>query len=126
MSARAAGFGVLALAALALLAFVPCLGNAYYLALAISLLQYTVLATAWGMNRIVASNRIALRALKVNRMIAGAFDCTAFGMSEHNHQFGSNNLAGIFHAADDIIVYNIACYANTENIAETLVEDVLD
>ena len=32
-----------------LLAFVPRLGNAYYLALAISLLQYTVLATAWGM-----------------------------------------------------------------------------
>ena len=49
MSGRAAGFGVLALAAIALLAFVPRLGNAYYLALAISLLQYTVLATAWGM-----------------------------------------------------------------------------
>ncbi len=27
----------------------PRLGNGYYLALAISLLQYTVLATAWGM-----------------------------------------------------------------------------
>ncbi|MCK1511393.1 branched-chain amino acid ABC transporter permease [Bradyrhizobium sp. 190] len=49
MNARAAGLGVLALAALVLLAFVPRLGNAYYLALAISLLQYTVLATAWGM-----------------------------------------------------------------------------
>ena len=49
MTARTAGFGALALAALALLAFVPRLGNAYYLALAISLLQYTVLATAWGM-----------------------------------------------------------------------------
>ena len=49
MTARTAGFGVVALAALALLAFVPRLGNAYYLALAISLLQYTVLATAWGM-----------------------------------------------------------------------------
>ncbi|MET0674811.1 MAG: branched-chain amino acid ABC transporter permease, partial [Bradyrhizobium sp.] len=34
---------------MAALAFVPRLGNAYYLALAISLLQYTVLATAWGM-----------------------------------------------------------------------------
>ena len=49
MNARTAGIGVVALAALALLAFVPRLGNAYYLALAISLLQYTVLATAWGM-----------------------------------------------------------------------------
>jgi branched-chain amino acid transport system permease protein len=49
MSARAAGLGALALAALALLTFVPRLGNPYYLALAISLLQYTVLATAWGM-----------------------------------------------------------------------------
>ena len=49
MTARATGFGLLALAALVLLAFVPRLGNAYYLALAISLLQYTVLATAWGM-----------------------------------------------------------------------------
>ena len=41
--------GIAALAALVLLAFVPHLANAYYLALAISLLQYTVLATAWGM-----------------------------------------------------------------------------
>ncbi len=49
MTARTAGLGAIALAALALLAFVPRLGNAYYLALAISLLQYTVLATAWGM-----------------------------------------------------------------------------
>ena len=49
MTARTAGIGLVALAALALLAFVPRLGNAYYLALAISLLQYTVLATAWGM-----------------------------------------------------------------------------
>jgi branched-chain amino acid transport system permease protein len=49
MTAKTAGIGVLALAALVLLAFVPRLGNAYYLALAISLLQYTVLATAWGM-----------------------------------------------------------------------------
>ena len=49
MTARTAGLGALALAALVLLAFVPRLGNAYYLALAISLLQYTVLATAWGM-----------------------------------------------------------------------------
>ena len=49
MTARTTGFSVVALAALVLLAFVPRLGNAYYLALAISLLQYTVLATAWGM-----------------------------------------------------------------------------
>ena len=49
MTSRTAGPGVLALAALVLLAFVPRLGNPYYLALAISLLQYTVLATAWGM-----------------------------------------------------------------------------
>jgi branched-chain amino acid transport system permease protein len=49
MTARTAGLGALALAAFGLLAFVPRLGNAYYLALAISLLQYTVLATAWGM-----------------------------------------------------------------------------
>ena len=35
-----------ALAGLALLAFVPLFANAYYLALAIGLLQYTVLATA--------------------------------------------------------------------------------
>ena len=49
MTARTITLGVAALAALLLLAFVPQLVNAYYLALAISLLQYTVLATAWGM-----------------------------------------------------------------------------
>ena len=49
MTARSIVIGAFALAAVALLAFVPRLGNAYYLALAISLLQYTVLATAWGM-----------------------------------------------------------------------------
>ena len=49
MSLRTTALGVTALAALALLAFVPSLGNAYHLSLAISLLQYTVLATAWGM-----------------------------------------------------------------------------
>ena len=49
MSTRAVALGIGAPAALALLAFVPSFGNAYHLALAISLLQYTVLATAWGM-----------------------------------------------------------------------------
>ena len=48
MTARTAGIGIVALG-LVLLAFVPRLGNAYQLALAISLLQYTVLATAWAM-----------------------------------------------------------------------------
>jgi branched-chain amino acid transport system permease protein len=37
------------LAAAVALAFVPSLVDAYYLSLAISLLQFTVLATAWGM-----------------------------------------------------------------------------
>jgi branched-chain amino acid transport system permease protein len=46
---RTIALGLAALAALALLAFVPSLANAYHLALAIGLLQYTVLATAWGM-----------------------------------------------------------------------------
>jgi branched-chain amino acid transport system permease protein len=49
MMARTTLLGVAALAGLLLLAFVPQLVNAYYLALAISLLQYTVLATAWGL-----------------------------------------------------------------------------
>ena len=49
MTARTIMLGVAALAGLLLLAFVPQLVNAYYLALAISLLQYTVLATAWGL-----------------------------------------------------------------------------
>lgn len=49
MTIRSALLAAIALAALALLAFVPRLANAYYLALAIGLLQYTVLATAWGL-----------------------------------------------------------------------------
>lgn len=49
MTVRSAVLGAIAVAALAVLAFVPRLANAYYLALAIGLLQYTVLATAWGM-----------------------------------------------------------------------------
>ena len=49
MTMRFAILAAIALAALALLAFVPHLANAYYLALAIGLLQYTVLATAWGL-----------------------------------------------------------------------------
>lgn len=49
MTIRSASIAAIALAALALLAFVPRLTNAYYLALAIGLLQYTVLATAWGL-----------------------------------------------------------------------------
>lgn len=40
---------VAALAGLVVLGFFPAYADAYYLALAISLLQYTVLATAWGM-----------------------------------------------------------------------------
>lgn len=49
MNRRIIAVAALALAALALLALVPQLADAYYLALAIGLLQYTVLATAWGM-----------------------------------------------------------------------------
>ncbi len=49
MTLRTTTLGAIALAAIVLLAFVPRLANPYYLALAISLLQYTVLATAWGM-----------------------------------------------------------------------------
>ena len=40
---------VLAVAVVAALAAVPFLADAYYLALAISLLQFTVLSTAWGL-----------------------------------------------------------------------------
>ena len=40
---------MIAAAAITALAFVPRFVNAYYLSLAVSLLQYTVLATAWGL-----------------------------------------------------------------------------
>ena len=43
------GAAATALAAIVALAFVPQVVDAYYLSLAISLLQFTVLATAWGM-----------------------------------------------------------------------------
>ena len=49
MTARAITLGTMTAAALVLLALVPHLVGAYHLALAISLLQYTVLATAWGL-----------------------------------------------------------------------------
>jgi branched-chain amino acid transport system permease protein len=49
MNARTIALGAAALAALVLLALVPQLAGAYHLSLAISLLQYTVLATAWGL-----------------------------------------------------------------------------
>ena len=49
MTARSLVLGVIAAAAITALAFVPRFVNAYYLSLAVSLLQYTVLATAWGL-----------------------------------------------------------------------------
>jgi branched-chain amino acid transport system permease protein len=49
MTPRTISIGAGLLAALTLLAFLPQFATAYYLSLAISLLQYTVLATAWGM-----------------------------------------------------------------------------
>ncbi|MBI5261994.1 MAG: branched-chain amino acid ABC transporter permease [Bradyrhizobium sp.] len=49
MNARLATFALLTAAGLSLMAMVPYLANAYWLALGISLLQYTVLATAWGL-----------------------------------------------------------------------------
>lgn len=49
MTARTIVLGLAALTTLVTLAFLPRLANAYHLSLAISLLQYTVLATAWGM-----------------------------------------------------------------------------
>jgi branched-chain amino acid transport system permease protein len=49
MTASQVAAALAGLAAVAALAFVPSLVDAYYLSLAISLLQFTVLATAWGM-----------------------------------------------------------------------------
>jgi branched-chain amino acid transport system permease protein len=49
MTPLRAAFGVAVLAGLIVLAVLPAWINAYYLALAISLLQFTILATAWGM-----------------------------------------------------------------------------
>jgi branched-chain amino acid transport system permease protein len=49
MKPRTIATGAGLLAVLVLLALLPHLAGAYYLSLAISLLQYTVLATAWGM-----------------------------------------------------------------------------
>jgi branched-chain amino acid transport system permease protein len=49
MTARPLLLGTIAAAAITALAFVPRFANAYYLSLAVSLLQYTVLATAWGL-----------------------------------------------------------------------------
>jgi branched-chain amino acid transport system permease protein len=49
MTARPLLLGTIAAAAITALALVPRFANAYYLSLAVSLLQYTVLATAWGL-----------------------------------------------------------------------------
>lgn len=49
MNPSRAVLAVAALAGLVVLAVLPLYANAYYLSLAISLLQFTVLATAWGM-----------------------------------------------------------------------------
>lgn len=49
MSSARAVLAVAALGGLVVLGFLPLYVNAYYLSLAISLLQFTVLATAWGM-----------------------------------------------------------------------------
>lgn len=49
MRASQATLAMAALAGLVVLAFLPLYVNAYYLSLAISLLQFTILATAWGM-----------------------------------------------------------------------------
>jgi branched-chain amino acid transport system permease protein len=49
MTPLRAAFGVAVLAGLIVLAVLPAWINAYHLALAISLLQFTILATAWGM-----------------------------------------------------------------------------
>jgi branched-chain amino acid transport system permease protein len=49
MRPPAIALAVVALGGLVALAFLPRYVNAYYLSLAISLLQFTVLATAWGM-----------------------------------------------------------------------------
>ncbi len=49
MTARSLILAVIAVAALVALALVPRFVNPYFLSLAVSLLQYTVLATAWGL-----------------------------------------------------------------------------
>jgi branched-chain amino acid transport system permease protein len=49
MTPLRAAFGTAVLAGLIVLAVLPAWINAYHLALAISLLQFTILATAWGM-----------------------------------------------------------------------------
>ena len=49
MSPSRIALGLAAIGGLAVLAFLPFFVNAYYLSLAMSLLQFTVLATAWGM-----------------------------------------------------------------------------
>src|SRR3954469_593409 len=49
MSLARIAAAIAALAGLAVLALLPVYADAYYLALAIGLLQFTVLATAWGL-----------------------------------------------------------------------------
>lgn len=49
MSPSRIALGLAAIGGLTALAFLPFFVNAYYLSLAMSLLQFTVLATAWGM-----------------------------------------------------------------------------
>ena len=55
--------------------------------------------------------------------VAGGGDCAAAGVAFDDDDFGAGDLAGVFHAGEDLVSGDIACDADAEDVAEADVED---
>ena len=58
-------------------------------------------------------------------LVNGALDSAAGGVAHHKHDFRACHLASEFHAAQYVLVSNVACHTTAEDIADTKVENQL-
>jgi len=56
-------------------------------------------------------------------LVAGTDDCAALRMSQHRDYFRSRNLTRVLHAAENVIVDDVACDADAEDVSQSLVEN---
>src|SRR4029077_13996383 len=56
-------------------------------------------------------------------LVNGTLDSAAVGVAHDKHDFRACHLASEFHAAQYVLVSNVACHTTAKDIADTKVED---
>ena len=86
---------------------------------------FCVTISLCGMFRFNCGLHLTQKRRKVTQLyiVASSFDSTTLGVPKHHHNFRAGHLTGKFHAAKNVLIQYVACYAAAKHVAKSLVKN---